>query len=77
MTGAATIASHVVPYSTEVSLTVKNKRDSWKEKLQQVITSDRQSIWREQRDWVLANRNIEKTVDLWEQIFAGQPALVG
>jgi hypothetical protein len=71
MSGAVTLASHVVPYSTEVPITAKNNRESWKRKLEEVLQADRVKLYREQRDWVLANRNIEKNVELWERVFAG------
>jgi len=71
MSGAVTLASHVVPYSTEVPITAKNKREAWKRKLEEVLQADRTKLFREQRDWVLANRNIEKNVELWEQVLAG------
>ncbi len=71
MSGAVTLASHVVPYSTEVPITAKNNRESWKRKLEEVLQADRTKLYREQRDWVLANRNIEKNVELWEQVLAG------
>jgi hypothetical protein len=57
-----------VPYSEEVSVTAKNNRESWKQKLEMVLTGDREAMWRQQRDWVLANRNIETTVAEWEQV---------
>ena len=71
MSGAITLASHVVPYSTEVPITAKNNRESWKRKLEEVLQADRTKLLREQRDWVLTHRNIEKNVELWEQVFAG------
>ncbi len=71
MSGAVTLASQVVPYSTEVPITAKNNRESWKRKLEEVLQADRAKLLREQRDWVLTHRNIEKTVELWEQVLAG------
>src|SRR5258706_9442943 len=70
MSGAVTLASHVVPYSTEVPITAKNNRESWKRKLEEVLQADRAKLFREQRDWVLANRDIEKNVELWEHELA-------
>jgi glycosyltransferase involved in cell wall biosynthesis len=72
MTGAVTVASHVLPYSAEVPTTAKNNRDSWRQKLEETLDSDRESLWREQKDWVMTHRNIEKNVALWEQVFAGK-----
>lgn len=71
MSGAVTVASHVLPYSEEVPITAKNNRDSWKYKLETVINGDRDALLREQRAWVLEHRNIQKTVDLWESAYAG------
>ena len=72
MTGAVTVASHVLPYSAEVPTTAKNKRESWKQKLEWALTVDREPVWHEQRDWVLTHRNIEKNVELWERVLAGE-----
>jgi glycosyltransferase involved in cell wall biosynthesis len=71
MSGAVTLASHVLPYSTEVPITAKNNRESWKRRLEELLQADRTALCREQRDWVMANRNIQKNVELWEQVFAG------
>src|SRR5262249_2438904 len=71
MSGAVTVASHVLPYSTEVPITAKNNREGWKTKLEMLLTSDREAIQREQRDWVMTHRNIETNVDLWERAYAG------
>jgi glycosyltransferase involved in cell wall biosynthesis len=71
MSGAITLASHVLPYSTEVPITAKNNRDAWKRRLEEVLQADRAKLCREQRDWVLTHRNIETNVELWEQACAG------
>jgi glycosyltransferase involved in cell wall biosynthesis len=71
MSGAVTLASQVLPYSAEVPITAKNNRDAWKRRLEEVLQADRAKLWREQRDWVLTNRNIETNVALWEKAFAG------
>ncbi len=71
LSGAVTVASHVLPYSNEVPMTAKNNREAWKQKLTQVLEGDRDSIWRQQRDWVLAHRNIETNVELWERVLGG------
>ncbi len=70
MSGAVTVASRVLPYSTEVPITAKNKREAWTQQLEFALTTNRDSLWREQRDWVLTNRNIETTAPLWEQACA-------
>jgi glycosyltransferase involved in cell wall biosynthesis len=71
MSGAVTLASHVVPYSLEVPMTAKNNRESWKRRLEEVLQADRAKLSRAQRDWVLTHRNIEKNVEMWERVFAG------
>lgn len=71
MSGAITVASQVLPYSTEVPITAKNNRDSWNHKLECALDMDREAAWRDQRDWVLRNRNIESTVMLWERVLEG------
>jgi hypothetical protein len=72
MSGAVTIASHVLPYTTEVPITAKNRRDSWKEKIEYAITTDRAPLLQAQRDWVMTHRNMEKNVDLWERVLSGE-----
>jgi glycosyltransferase involved in cell wall biosynthesis len=72
MSGAVTVASHVLPYTTEVPITAKNRRDSWKEKLEYAITTDRAPLLQAQRDWVMTHRNMEKNVDLWERMLLGE-----
>ncbi|HEY4361248.1 MAG TPA: hypothetical protein VGN17_09775 [Bryobacteraceae bacterium] len=74
MSGAVTVASHVLPYSTEVPVTAKNNREAWKNKLELMLNSDRASLLQEQRDWVMTHRNIENTVELWERAYAGEGA---
>ena len=37
----------------------------------ELLQADRKKLWVEQRSWVLANRNIEKTGRLWEQVLEG------
>ena len=73
MSGAVTVASRVLPYSAEVPITAKNNRESWKQALTLVLDSDREKMWREQREWVLEHRNIERNVALWEAVLAGEP----
>jgi hypothetical protein len=76
LSGAITVASRVLPYSTEVPITAKNSRSSWKETLEPLLAADgqadRERLWRQQRDWVLAHRNMERNVELWEQVYRGE-----
>lgn len=70
MSGAVTLASRALPYSTEVPLLAKNNREDWKDALHRLLDHDRQRLWREQREWVLTHRNIERTVELWERVLS-------
>jgi hypothetical protein len=72
LSGAVTVASRVLPYSTEVPIVAKNSRQSWKDTLELLLDADRDVLWRQQRDWVLAHRNMEKNVELWEQVYRGE-----
>ncbi len=69
MSGAVTLASHVLPYSTEVPITAKNNKGWWTQRILELLDADRDRMWREQRDWVLEHRNMEKNVALWEQAY--------
>ncbi len=75
MSGAITVASRVLPYLTEVPTLAKNNRGAWKEALERLLDADRAEIWKREREWVLAHRNIETNVELWERVFAGANAL--
>jgi glycosyltransferase involved in cell wall biosynthesis len=76
LSGAITVASRVLPYSTEVPVTTRNSRQSWKDTLEPLIhpdsKADRDRLWRQQRDWVLTHRNMERNVELWEQVYRGE-----
>lgn len=72
LSGAVTVASRVLPYSEEVPVTAKNNRESWKDTLEAMLDADRGALWREQRDWILTHRNIERNVGLWEQVYRGE-----
>jgi len=71
LSGAITVASRVLPYSAEVPITAKNNRQSWKANLEPLLDADRDLLWRQQRDWVLTHRNMERNVELWEQVYRG------
>ena len=72
LSGAITVASRVLPYSAEVPITAKNSRQSWKDTLEPLLDADRGLLWRQQRDWVLAHRNMERNVELWERVYRGE-----
>jgi len=71
MSGAVTLASDVLPYSREVPYLCSNTKVAWKERVTELVHSDRSAIWKQQRDWVLANRSIETNVAMWEQVLSG------
>jgi len=72
MSGAVTVASRVLPYSTEVPITAKNNRDSWIAQLESLLNTDRETLAREQREWVMTHRNIQTNVELWERAFSAR-----
>jgi hypothetical protein len=74
LAGAVTLASKVLPYSAEAPDLSRNTRDAWKERLANLIESDRTEKRREQFDWVMTQRNIEHNVGLWEKILQRVPA---
>lgn len=71
MAGTATLASKIPPYEGEVNYTAKNQYDKWKNKLKALVESKelRESITKEQREWVLSNRDIRNNIHLWEQAY--------
>lgn len=73
MAGAVTLASHVLPYSEEVPITAKNNQSWWRERIEYLLDADRAALLREQREWVLANRNMQRNVELWEKAYRGEP----
>ena len=71
MSGAVTLASNVLPYSTEVPTIAKNTRDWWRQKLEWMLGADREAMSRAERAWVMTHRNIETSVGLWESALTG------
>lgn len=71
MSGAVTIASNVLPYSTEVPILAENTTEAWKQRLLDVLSSDREALWEAQYDWIMTHRNIETQVEAWERVLAG------
>ena len=71
MSGAVTAASNVLPYSDEVPILCDNTRNAWKERLAELLEQDLDRIWREQHQWVMTHRNIDRNVTMWEEVFAG------
>lgn len=74
MSGAVTVASRVLPYSTEVPITAKNNRDAWKLTLESALDADRGRLASAHREWVLEHRNMERNVELWERCYRGETA---
>jgi len=71
MSGAVTLASNVLPYSTEVPHVCDNTRRAWKEALEELMDSDLEGLGQQHYEWILANRNIERNVTLWEDALMG------
>jgi hypothetical protein len=74
MAGAVTLASNVLPYSEEVPVTAKNNQSWWRERIEYLLQADRAALLREQREWVLEHRNMERNVELWERAYRGEDA---
>lgn len=71
MAGAVTLASKVLPYAAEVPMLAKNNQQSWRNAIEALLEQDRHRLWMDQREHVLATRNIETTVALWEDVYRG------
>ena len=71
MSGAVTIASDVIPYNTEVNYLSGNTTGEWLEKIKFLIKDEslRQKLQREQRNYVLEYREMDKVGKLWESAF--------
>jgi glycosyltransferase involved in cell wall biosynthesis len=69
MCGTMTVASNVVPYSNEVTVTVLNEPDAWRDVLEHYLKDDgeREMELEEQRELVLETRNIEKLKYRWAE----------
>jgi phenylpyruvate tautomerase PptA (4-oxalocrotonate tautomerase family) len=70
LNGAATLASRVQPYTEEVFRTVRNTTAAWTDALIEAASMDHTAVARQEREWVLANRNMETNVALWEKAYA-------
>lgn len=73
MVGTATLASHVTPYKEEVGYTAKNRPTKWKNKLKKLLLDEqfRDKLSKEQKHWVLKNRDINNKIKLWEDVYSG------
>ncbi len=69
--GAVTLASDVYPYKNEVGYTAKAKTKDWVKKLEKLIVDKkfRKKLLKKQVDWVKENRDINKIVLKWEDVF--------
>lgn len=69
--GTVTLASNVMPYNQEMDKEdlVKNRHSKWLNKLRKLLTDEkyRQERLKCQMEWVFANRNLDKMVDVWEK----------
>lgn len=70
MVGTMTLASKIPPYEGE-TYCVKNKYHNWFNKLKFLIENkeEREKNAKEQREWVLANRDIKNNIHLWEKAY--------
>lgn len=70
-TDTVTLASNVVPYNTELSLVVDNKKEDWIAEIEQMITDKdfREKTLKEQKEFVLAERSLTKGAEMWEKAF--------
>jgi hypothetical protein len=66
--GTVTLASDVLPYSSEVNYCAKNTYKDWYQKLERLITDKdfRLSVLKEQQAWVKKNRSLEAIGIDWE-----------
>lgn len=71
MVNTLTLASKVTPYQEEINCCVKNRHNKWVNKLKQLIQDKemRDSLLKQQREWVLENRDINKKIHLWEEVY--------
>jgi glycosyltransferase involved in cell wall biosynthesis len=67
VTGSATLASRVTPYRDEVSATVPNETAEWCDALERYLRDERarDEELERQREYVLAERNIERLRERW------------
>ncbi len=68
VSGTMTVASHVTPYADEVSVTVNNETDSWRNCLERFLkdTEAREQELERQRTFVLGERNAAGWTDRWD-----------
>jgi hypothetical protein len=70
LVGTTVLTSDVLPYSREVTYRARNEAE-WRKKLERLITDNqfRESLHREQKQWVMENRDMARNVALWEQAY--------
>ncbi len=68
ISGTMTVASHVTPYADEVSVTVPNAIDSWRDALERFLKDPeaREQELERQRTFVLEARNAVRWTDRWD-----------
>jgi hypothetical protein len=69
LAGAATIASRVLPYSLECPTVVRNTTAAWADVLTEAADSDQTLAAKQQHEWVMEYRNMERNVELWEAAY--------
>ncbi len=69
MTGAAVLASNVYPYKREMKKDWLVNDDEWYARLEELILNKekREQMAKEQREWILKNRDIRNNWKLWEK----------
>jgi hypothetical protein len=67
VTGTMTVASRVVPYLDEVSVTVPDDTDAWSDAMEHWLLDERarDEELERQRAFVLRERNIERLAERW------------
>lgn len=78
--GSVTLASDVLPYSEEVTYRAKNTFKDWYNKLEKLIVNKefRDTLLKQQQEWVKENRSTDAIGIMWEmacQLPGGLPVL--
>ncbi|MBI5184994.1 MAG: hypothetical protein HZA01_04620 [Nitrospinae bacterium] len=76
--GTVTVAGNVHPYSGECNYLADESEEDWFQKTARLVESEelRDSVLREQREFVLSNRNRENGLRLYEEVLTTIPGIV-
>jgi glycosyltransferase involved in cell wall biosynthesis len=71
LAGALTLASNVIPYTTEPVLVADNNELDWYKKLENLIVDKeyRKKRLQQDREWVIENRDLSKIAVQWENAY--------